>query len=329
MRTALLFAVALIAPACGSSGSAPTAATSTTTTTTTTPTVPTTLSAPALSLSSLQVQAGQIPINFTERSVTFSWTSVPGATSYLLEASQTVGGSDLISQSLASTSFSKTFFPTEGFLVARVTAKNATVSSVASNTIAGNLISQRTFTEALFLGTGTMSVAPPNAGCTQGVLRGWPAGTTVTITIASSLSPSLLTVAQASASHASEATNGAISAIARVSTEAHPTPAQWEIVVDQGTGSFFTATSQLSNGVYSSGRIELPDSAGPLAHELGHGLYGFCHLGGLAPLMSIMGTLAPSLGVGEADIIASRAVYAAGLRPGATRSEFLTAGLIK
>jgi len=291
--------------------------------------VPTTLSAPTLSLSSLQVQTGQNPINFTERSMTFSWTSVPGAASYLLEASQTVGGSDLISQTVTTTSFSKTFLTTEGLLFARVTAKNGTVSSAASNTTASTLISQRTFTEALFLGTGTFAVPAPNTGCTGGVLQGWPAGTTVTITIASSLSSSLLTVAQASASHASEATNGAISAVARLSTDPHPTPALGEIVVELGTDAFFTPTSRSSTGAYTSGRISLPSSTGPLAHELGHGLYGFCHLDGLAPLMSIMGQVSPSVGVADGDIIASRAVYAAGLRPGATRSEFVAAGLIK
>lgn len=327
MRTITLLGIALIAAACGGSGSAPTAATSTTTTTT--PTGGTTLAAPTLSVTSLQVQSGQAPMNFSERSVTFSWTSVAGATSYLLEVGQQVGGSNLVSQSLITTSLAKTFFPTEGDVFARVTAKNATTSSAASTLLFSRLVSQRDYTESLFLGSGPFSVAAPNTGCSGNVLRGWPEGSTITITIASSLSASLLTVAQASAGHASEATNGAITAVARTSAEAHPTPGLWEIVVEQGSDASFTPTSQQSTGVFTSGRISLPDSNGPLAHELGHGLYGFCHLAGIVPLMSIMGQVSPSVGVADGDILATRAVYAAGLRPGATRSQFVAAGLIK
>jgi hypothetical protein len=62
---------------------------------------------------------------------------------------------------------------------------------------------------------------------------------------------------------------------------------------------------------------------------MGHGLYGFCHIDGFAGQLSIMGIISPTAGLGEADIVASRAVYTAGLRPGATRGQFQAAGLIK
>lgn len=354
LRRSLLFTVVVFASACGQSPTTPTTPSAPDTggpTPSPTPSpspppapTPMPLTAPVLTVSSVQRRPGDpVPANFAERAVTFSWTAVPGATSYLAEIGRQSGGADVLSQSLATTSLSTSLFPTSLpgsgiFVYPRVTARNengAGPPSAANDIV--RLLSLQDYVEGLFLGTGPFSVAAPFTGCSaSGMLSGWPAGTNVTVTLASSVNSSLLPTADAWARHTRDATAGAMTARARTSPDPHPDAAQGEIVVEQSdapcgdrnNGGCFQPQTQ-GAGVYSRGKIQFRSSNGPLAHELGHAL-GFCHTDGWAGLVSMMsGAIPATSGMAEADIIATRAVYAAGLRAGAARSQFVSAGLIR
>ena len=69
---------------------------------------------------------------------------------------------------------------------------------------------------------------------------------------------------------------------------------------------------------------------GPFAHELGHGLYGFCHLrqDTGASYVSVMGWFNNEGRLSESDAAAVRAVYTAGLTAGSRRPQLVAAGPI-
>jgi hypothetical protein len=203
------------------------------------------------------------------------------------------------------------------------------------------LLSFKQYVEALFLGTGPLAQAG-QAGCLAGPGRmaGWPSGAAVTVILGRSLSTEQKRRASAAAMQSSDATAGLVNATIRESEDLYPTPDELEIAVrrtSQDTpfpcspaADGCTVPGQSSNqAVLSRVVILMRGESTLLGHEIGHALYGFCHLSTEAGYVSVMGNFDQAgRGLSEADLAATQAVYRAGLRAGAVRSDFLSAGLI-
>jgi hypothetical protein len=252
----------------------------------------------------------------------------------------TPGAADVFAASTTGLSMTITF-PLPGRFYPQVVARNTWFSSaqVASRTPL-IMLSLKDLIEALFLGTGPLA-QNPQAGCLAGAgtMSGWPSGASVTVTLASSLTADQRRRAAAAAGQVHQATSGAVDARVRDSSDPNPVPGANEIVVQQAdlSGPFPCSSSAAgctlplqfsSPAVLSRVRIWLrgQNTAG---HEMGHALYGFCHLSTEAGYVSVMGDFDQAgRGLSEADLAATQAVYRAGLRAGAMRNDFVSAGLI-
>lgn len=208
-------------------------------------------------------------------------------------------------------------------------------------------VDMRLFIEALFLGQG--SWAAPGGGCLagQGVWAGWPRGSLVTIRVSNDLSAIERDAVMGPVNQLDFATGGELRANVQFVEEPNPTPARGEITVAKvADGCSATAAGCAiptfdARGVISAVRIlrvgPPNPGVGPYAHELGHGLYGFCHINSDTTIWKNPTGVHPStvMGVGnnggrlsDEDVAAVRAVFAAGLSPGASRAQFVAAGLI-
>lgn len=202
----------------------------------------------------------------------------------------------------------------------------------------------RLFMEALFLGQGAWGAGSCPGG---GVLAAWARGGPITVTISNNLSVNEREVVLRTVGQFESATNRTLQTIVRFTDESDPTPGRREVTVakvaDHRCGTNFGGCAVhtfFERGVISAVRIFRVEPISNLtvyAHELGHGLYGFCHFNlGTAVAQNPPGAR-PSTVMGDAvragrltddDLAAVRAVFRAGLLPGATREQFAAAGLI-
>jgi hypothetical protein len=277
---------------------------------------------------------------FSEAPTTFTWTPVAQATSYQLEIGSVPAAADVLTQETLGTTLSVPI-PVDGMLFARVKAKNSVGTSEPSNEVTLAVISFKDYVEALFLGSGPLADTA-NHGCSAGPgrLAAWPPGSRVTVTLGASLNERQKASTTSAAQQASEATFGQVIATVRESASSVPSPGPSEIVAHQedvpcgiAAAAGCASPSFSQPGVFSSASIRATPSANPMAHELGHVLYGFCHLRlGPGPQLlwtSVMGSGNNTGLLSERDLAAVKAVFSAGLRGGATRSEFVAAGLVK
>jgi hypothetical protein len=202
------------------------------------------------------------------------------------------------------------------------------------------LLSFQDYVEALFLGTGPLAQSP-QAGCPSGAGRmsGWPSDARVTVTLGASLSADQQKRAAAAVSQIDQATAGVVHATTRGSDDRYPFSGTSEIVILQADpASVFPCSTEalgctlpqfVMPGIFGSVNIVMRGASFLVGHEVGHGLYGFCHLTHEAGYVSVMGSFIDTGALSEADLAASRAVYLAGLRGGATRGDFVSAGVIR
>lgn len=297
---------------------------------------------PILSVSSFELPPSIVLwANFVERPITFSWSPVPGATSYILEVGTSPGASDVFSASTTGRSLTTTF-TTPGRFYPQVRARNSWLLSPANARIPMILFSFKDYVEALFLGTGPLAQVP-QAGCVggEGRMAGWPANTTVSVILASSLNDEQRQRAPAVALQLPSASAGVLDAAVIESSDPHPSPGDLQIAVQQvdlstpfpcsaAAGACTVPLQFSSAAVLSRVSVLLRGQNTRVAHELGHALYGFCHLSTEAGYVSLMGNFEDvGKGLSEADLAATQAVYRTGLRAGATRSDFVGADLIK
>jgi hypothetical protein len=215
------------------------------------------------------------------------------------------------------------------------------------------------YIEAIFLGTGPLIPQDNLTACVTnpGQWAGFPRGTTVKVIASSTIdlgSDGVDTkqLIEAALATVTEATLGEIRTTFAVTDDPdpmpglneatgtdHPSPQDTGCAFDRGCVHIqFTAPG---SGVMISSRSTLRGSVQPsdaFVHDiLGHGVMGMCHIdqeltgGNDKSLMAggpgaFTGLLPDQLSA--LDIAAAQAVYGSSLNPGATRADFVDAGLI-
>ena len=190
--------------------------------------------------------------------------------------------------------------------------------------------------EALLLGSGPLSDSA-NRGClASGLVAGWQYGTTLTLRVSSQLPPDVQTQIQQVVSRIAEATLGNLSASIQPTAEIDPQPGPGEVTVWGTTdpaklsctpGAILcTFLPGFKSPFIHAARI-VGQPIGDFAHELGHGVFGFCH----ARTPNVFGKetiMVGGSGLTDRDVGIIQSVYRAGLGPGATRPDLVKAGIV-
>ncbi|MFQ5527824.1 MAG: hypothetical protein ACE5GX_16395 [Thermoanaerobaculia bacterium] len=205
--------------------------------------------------------------------------------------------------------------------------------------------------EALFLGSGPLEQRDDQITCPfePGVWSGFPRGTPIRVLVSTTVSADKLRAIRNAAAQVATATNDEITATVEIVDEDNPFPGNDEVTstthpspVTEGcpSNNGCTMFRFRSPGVLFWSRAVQPANQTPnaYAHDaIGHGVMGMCHIDGFrngGPGRSLMSG-GPSVFSGdialqltELDIQAAQAVYASSLNPGASRADFVAAGLI-
>jgi hypothetical protein len=285
--------------------------------------------------------------------VRFSWLSPVSSpehsspTSYVLEISSSiVSGEVIFAHELPAIATSYAWLPPlTGTLYARIISRSDT-GSASSEYLPVVLPDFHDVAEALVLGTGRHEFSG-NPGCSTEYLNGWPAGSTIEIIAAASLSDAERRASADAAEAFRRETGGAFHISVRSSQELEPTPQTGKIVVKRVDAQNFTTRCPTASsgcapmGLNTQGLIRWAevlllgsitgDQVGGVYHELGHALAGLCHIGqgDNPPVAQNMSAMTGAREFTEVDLGVVRAVYGAGLRPGATRSQLAAAGVIR
>ena len=280
---------------------------------------------------------------FVNRRVTVTWPTTVGATSYILEIGSQPGTSDALSTETNQTTAEWTP-PATGDFVAQVKAKNSAGTGPASTQMTIHVVNFRSMVESLYFGSGPYS-DPANRGCPSDRMSGWPAGTDIRIVLSTDLQPAGVDGARNTAAQLADATGGVVRAHTDPPTQSKPVAAPGEISVSpivtgsecSAGASGCTRVTRYDRGVIGSADIFVNNTAlgGPGPHEIGHAAFGFCHVlnarNGTVTIVShltVMGFGGSGQKLTESDLLVVRSVYDAGLRGGASRSDFVRAGLI-
>jgi len=205
-------------------------------------------------------------------------------------------------------------------------------------------------TDALFLGSGPLIPRDGNSACSlTRVWSGFPRSTTVRVRLAQAVPPDAQAALRAAVEQVAGATQGLVRAVLEVTSADDLEPRANEVTVavrdrprDAGCpGDRGCAQSVYREpGVLLSGRVvEGPDQPPQeyVRHAVGRGVLGLCQIDGRliggagGSLMSAGIGVRPgegAAGLTALDLAATRAVYGSALRPGATRKDFLQAGLV-
>ena len=278
-----------------------------------------------------------------------------GATAQLTATVRDAGGNELTDRAVNWSSSDEAVATVDVTgLVTGVAAGSATItatsegkSQAAALTVVLNL---KDVIEALFMGSGPLTPSDGFPACPwQGRWTGFPRGTHVTVRVSTTVSADKLSAIRNAVDQVEGATGGVITTSLEITQDPNPLPDPNEVTstshpdpVSQGCPFQVGCTihSFLSPGVLQSSRAVQPPNQTPnaFAHDVvGHGILGMCHIDGNLiggaenSLMSggpgvFSGDIA--IGLSALDIEALKAVYGSSLNPGATRSDFLQAGLI-
>jgi len=217
----------------------------------------------------------------------------------------------------------------------------------------------KSYIEALFLGTGPFVPQDNFSACvtSRGQWAAFPRGTTVRVVASSTLDQGsdgvdTRMLIEAALATVAEATLGEIQTSFMITDDPDPLPGLNEATgtdhpSPQDTGCAFDRGcvhiefTQPGSGIMISSRATLRESIQPadaFVHDIiGHGVMGMCHIdqeligGNDKSLMAggpgaFTGVIPDQLSA--LDIAAAQAVYESSLNPGATRAEFVEAGLI-
>ena len=204
--------------------------------------------------------------------------------------------------------------------------------------------------DALFLGSGPLIPRDGLTACPAPRLwTGFPRGTAVRVRVSSTVPAEAQAALRQAAGQVASATNRVITASLEVTSVADPLPGSDEVTVTvhpdprgEGCASARGCIQQTfrGRGLLAAGRAlasaEQPVQA-LVRDVVGRGILGMCLIdarliGGAGhSLMAAGRGLPPDAAAGELtelDVAAARAVYASSLTPGATRRDFLAAGLV-
>ncbi|WP_454064949.1 hypothetical protein [Candidatus Nitrospira salsa] len=207
-------------------------------------------------------------------------------------------------------------------------------------------IQDREVIEALFFGTG-----PLGANTCPAYQRwtGFPRGSHITIIVSTTVSDEKRDQIRSTLKQVSQASHGAITVSFQITEESEPPANAFQVI--SMTHPNPTLTGCVSNegcthhewqkpGILKSSRAVQPDNQTPQAYAhdvIGHGILGMCHIlanGIGGPEHSLMSDgegvySGQSSGrLTELDMKALQTVFSSNLSPGATRQDFIEAGLI-
>jgi hypothetical protein len=281
-----------------------------------------------------------------------TWNASANATGYTVELGRSPGSVDLGSHKVNGTTFSTDALP-PGRVYARVRARNATATSSASTDVSEWFFSFKAFIEALFLGTGDLTPADGNHGCSAtGWVRGFPPGIEIPVKVSTTVSSDKAGAIQYTAGQVSHATGGRMRARYAQTTDPNPLPAQNEATSTthpspssqgcpgDGGCTIHQFVSNARPGRFYSSRAVQPAGQTPeaYAHDaVGHGVLGLCHVDGNLIGGAHLSLMSAGRGVFSGDIAdrltaydlaAAQAVYAAGIESGDQRQDLIQAGVI-
>ena len=291
-----------------------------------------------------------------------SWTAVSSADSYVVEAGTSSGASDVASVQVAA----QNPYTLGGLAVARryfvrVRARNQAGTSGASNEVRIESVDLRNVIDALYFGSGPLVPQDGFTACISGSGRWitYAAGVTVRLIVSSTNVSALAQQAvQKTANQWAASTVGTNSVILQLTGDPDPRPGANEITiathpdpVSQGCGfdrgcTFLTVQGSLLIAARSIIGPSNSNNPSSYSHDaVGHGALGMCHIdgtliggarntlmGGGPNVFSCSSTSTSDTCIAETltplDLAAAGAVYASGLPRGASRSAFLSAGLV-
>lgn len=234
-----------------------------------------------------------------DRTAAISWSASAGTTEYVIEVGSSAGGTEGgVLSAGAATSFTLRDLPA-GRSYVRIKARNSVGTSAASPEMSFVLPDLGDYVEALFLGSGPLIPVSndPNLSCPRrGVWSAFPRGTTIRNRVSAQIPAQGLATIRATLDQVSVATVGVLSTSVEVVPEDAPVPGDSQVVhvtlrsVAEATvicGSPSVAcigypSRPFTGGVirWSAGYYDITNILGtvPYAHELGHGLFGLCHI---------------------------------------------------
>jgi hypothetical protein len=210
----------------------------------------------------------------------------------------------------------------------------------------------RDYVEALFLGTGPLTPTDGVIGCPRSFGRwlGFPAGTSVQLIVSGTVPQFGAAALSAAATQVPEASVESLSVVMSATADVDPLPGPNQVTATMhadplslGCGfpqgcTRFTFGADPSQIVSARAILVTGQSAAAYAHDaIGHGVMGLCHVdgnligGARLSLMSFgPGVFSNQLSqqLSTFDLVATKAVFSSGLRPGATRDDFLRVGLV-
>lgn len=298
-------------------------------------------------------------VSVKDRTTTFTWNAVPGATGYVLEIGSTSSGTEfaVITLEGGATTHLATDLPV-GISFARVRAKDASTVSAAGSEVRFIVPDIRDIIEALFFETGPNRYTDLNGNSSVGssLWVAWAPGSNIRTRVAG-LSDQEHDHVERSLQQVEEATNGLVrgTIVERVDTPFAPNSmlgsGELRVVVHPDMAAYCgnaTVAGCAGWGLGVQGyvtasavRVRPGQPADVFMHELGHSVLGLKHIQ-LGPWKTLSETawpglprptMFPSASTGPAaltpmELDAIRMVYAAGLRAAARRGDFYAAGLI-
>jgi hypothetical protein len=298
-------------------------------------------------------------VSVRNRTTSFTWNAVPGASGYVLEIGRTANGNEfaVITVEGGPTSHLATDLPV-GISFARVRAKNASTTSAAGPEIRFVVPDIRDVIEALFFEAGPNRYIDLNGNSSGGnsFWLAWAPGSNIRARV-SGLDDQEYAHVERSLQQVEEASNGQVrgSIVERLAEPFAPnsmlTGGELRVVVHPDMEAYCgNATVAGCAGwglglqgyvISSAVRVKPGQSADVFMHELGHSVLGLKHIQ-LGPWRNLgetswpglpRPTMFPSASVGPAvltptELEAIKMVYAAGLRGAARRADFYAAGLI-
>ena len=209
--------------------------------------------------------------------IRLTWNPVPEAT-YTVELGDAPGRRNFGRFNVDASSFAFGDLP-PGDVFARVRARNGSATSPPSTEVSEWFFDMKDYVEALFLGTGRLTPTDGNHGCSAtGWVRGFGRGTSVPLSVSTTVSSGKEAAIHGVANQVSQATAGALQVVVRQTTDPNPIPGENEATstthpspASEGCGgnggcTIHVFVSNASPGRFYSSRAVQPANQTPEAY---------------------------------------------------------------